>query len=248
VRVLQTALRRLITPNNDDYTQTRDWDTPEDEIYAFLESSAFDFYLALANEVRTQFSDEDYDADLMALAILRQKHKGAKLKRKFILISAREIREFLGDHYAGNAMSTECPNEIDIDIYCGAEITEEMDTCPDCGIPIVWKESKTWSNIYGSADQAIRNHNMIKAQDDLDARVLTAFNLPGFANPLEYDRWTTIKARNGRTAIEETLTYVLKKNHGRAGWLHFLNACKRSVRIEIPDDVADDSIEGTVVV
>jgi hypothetical protein len=239
----------LTKPNNDDHLQTRAaWDSPEEEVLVFLQSSAFDFYLALANEARTTFDNDDLDADLMALLFLRQKYKGAELKRKFVVISAKELRNFLGDHYDGGVLTTECPNEIEPGIYCGTEVNDMMDRCPECEIPLVWKESRAWSNLYGSPDQAIRDHNLIGARDMLDKRVLTVFGMAGFANPVEYDRWTTIKQRSTPTEIETTLLRISKQHRGRAGWLHFLNACKREVKIELSDDADLDEIEGTIKV
>jgi hypothetical protein len=142
---------------------------------------------------------------------------------RIIKIDLNEIRLELGDHF-GQVPAAEhiayCDN-------CDEELTQLMDECPGCGLPVVWLHSKEWKSRFGTPGSRIKELSTIMPADNAGKYLMFKAGLSGFKEKAEADRWASLAATLGQRDLSEIINYCARKASGRGLVAYALNAAAK---------------------
>lgn len=141
---------------------------------------------------------------------------------KFNHFDARKVMQQIGQY--DDVMTATC--------MCGATVREDDDACYRCNLPVVWSNSHIWQKIYGPANVALRELNLVKPYNELSQKVIAACGLAGFCNAAEAKRWESYALQLGSAYVNEIVEYVVerKREKGVGALNHILNLAAKYIR------------------
>lgn len=146
------------------------------------------------------------------------------MTKKYITFDLREIARELGVHY-GQVPESEhfdwCPE-------CGEKVKQTDCACTGCGMPVVWKNSRTWKQEHGSPTVAIRRHRAIMPEDGAGKYLMKVAKLPGFKDRMEASRWEELVGVMSQSKLIETVRFCARKTRGRGLVKYALNAAEKA--------------------
>ena len=99
------------------------------------------------------------------------------MPQKYVVLDLRLIREELGEHYSP-VMRDDYTGVCEV---CEEAVPQDVNECPVCGTPVVWRHSPIWKANFGSPDAAIRLLSIIEPEEELGAQLCRLAGVPGFA-------------------------------------------------------------------
>lgn len=147
----------------------------------------------------------------------------------FMVLDAKKLKAELGLHYDPTSpLEVRCDN-------CGDMVSEEMDKCPSCSIPVVWKRSPTWKRLYGNPVSAI-NRLVLCPVDDAAKELFKQAGVSLFSTRADKTLWAEAIDKLGEAEVRRIARWCIKK-HKKRGYgvvRHALNIL-RSKCNEEPD-------------
>lgn len=160
---------------------------------------------------------------------------------KIVKIDLNEIRRELGAHFA------QVPEEEHIAYCtnCSAKLTQDMDECPACGIPVVWFHSSMWKELYGTPGRKVKELSAIMPQDRAGKYLMYKAGLPGFKEKAEADQWTTLSAVLNQSELSEIINFCARRASGRGLIKYVLNAAaKKAASLPEPEESGLEIVGG----
>lgn len=143
---------------------------------------------------------------------------------KYIVHDVRKIQADMGDHEVTEHTFARCP-------VCDKRHYQRHNECAGCGLPVIWKNSTIWRDLWGNANTMIRRLNKIAATDLAGIKLMKVARQPGFANQGEYDRWTKALRQLGPQVMMDKVNYVCSKGmFGRPLIAYALNLVEKVAR------------------
>jgi hypothetical protein len=146
---------------------------------------------------------------------------------RYHVIDLVDMRIEMGAHYKGAERDTytgQC--------WCDERVGQDVDRCPFCGMPIVWRGSRVWKRMYGPPEQAIQRLDVYPPDDEAGKVLCEAVGTAGFRTKTDLQDWNRGIKKLGRKRIIGIVNYVLSKEHtSRYGAMaHALNMVRKYAR------------------
>jgi len=162
--------------------------------------------------------------------------------KDYIVFDLKDIARELGAHYGQMPESEHfawCPD-------CGERIEQDMDRCPGCLMPVVWKNSRVWKNHYGSPTAAVRRYRAIMPQDEAGRYLMKRAKQPGFKDCTEAERWNEVVDVLGQGELRELVDYCAEKTRSRGLIRYVLNAAQKKAD-NLPTAETEDEFSVEVI-
>lgn len=143
---------------------------------------------------------------------------------KYIVHDVKKIRSDMGDHEVTEHTFARCP-------VCEKRHYQNCAECLGCGLPVIWKGSSIWKELWGNPTTMIRRLNKITATDPAGVELMRVARQSGFANQSESDRWAKALRKLGPGAMMDKVNYVCSKGmYGRPLIAYALNLVEKVSR------------------
>jgi hypothetical protein len=142
------------------------------------------------------------------------------METRYVMLDLRDIQEALGSHW-NPAMKDDYTGVCEA---CGEPVSQRVNECPVCGIPVVWRNSKIWKHLYGSPDTYGQLLSIVEPEEPAGAELCKLAGVSGFANQTEADRW--------RRAAGIARHAAGKKGRGRGAIAYAINLAEKIAREE----------------
>lgn len=150
------------------------------------------------------------------------------LAPRFIVLDLADVKENLGSHW----------NRKERDEYmaactvCNEFLPQNIDECPYCGIPIIWRSSKLWKSLFGNPAMVERLLSVYPPDpdDSIGQELMRASGATGFANLTEKGRWDKGRRYLTPAHLRNIIGYCKRKTHKRGILVFALNIIDKDVR------------------
>lgn len=159
--------------------------------------------------------------------------------KKYVVFDLRDIARELGAHF-NQVLESEHYAWCD----CGERVGQTDATCPGCGLPVVWRNSRTWKELYGSPTAAVRRLRSIMPTDEAGKYLMRRAREPGFKSAVEAEEWAALTSVLSTHQLTEVVDYCAQKTRGRGLIKYVLNAAKKKAE-KMP--AADQETEWEVI-
>jgi hypothetical protein len=151
------------------------------------------------------------------------------METRYVTLDLRDIQEALGGHW-NPAMKDDYTGVCEV---CGESVSQRANECPVCGIPVVWRNSKTWKHLYGSPDAYVQLLSIVEPEEPAGAELCRLAGVPGFANQTEADRWRRAARKLGQERAAGVARHAAgKKGRGRGAIAYAINLAEKITREE----------------
>lgn len=157
---------------------------------------------------------------------------------KYTVIDLKELAAELEHHFDKRNMpkyNGQCTN-------CWAEVTQRMNECPNCHMPIVWLNSKTWERLYGPPKARIAELEMVLPATYSGKQLCAECGVAGFANESDSKAWAKAERQFGQAEMESVIRYVTQDKRGQAAMGHALAIARKKLRERKPSKPAEPDI------
>ena len=148
----------------------------------------------------------------------------------YTVIDLNELAAELGEHFNKREIDTytgQCTN-------CWATVTQTMNECPDCKIPVVWLKSRVWEDEFGSAKARIAQLRMVTPTTSSGEYLCATARVQAFSKKSDDIAWAKAEHWFGEAAMRSVVDYVTKDKRGRAAMAHALATARKKLREEKP--------------
>jgi len=144
----------------------------------------------------------------------------------------RDVIDMLGEHYDASMRDqyeASCP-------MCSESVSQDMDRCHCCEIPVIWEGSRVWKRLYGSPEAMKKKLTVFPpAEDDVAGNKLMALSgLTGFANITQRREWDRAVKKVGQDKAIQVVVWVSgqekHQKNPRGIVPHALNVIKMTAR------------------
>jgi len=148
------------------------------------------------------------------------------MPKRYVVLDLRSIRSDLGNHY-NHTLRDEYTGVCEV---CEEDVPQNVNECPVCGTPVVWRGSPLWKALFGSPDAAIRLLNVVEPEEQLGRELCDRAGVAGFANQTEADRWRRAIKKLDKNRVRGIIEWVTKKKRGRGAISHAINFAAKVAR------------------
>jgi hypothetical protein len=139
----------------------------------------------------------------------------------------RDVKEWLGSHFMPSQASTytaQCPE-------CDTEIQQDVDLCPGCCKPVVWHNSRTWKDIFGSPNTALKRLRKLVPSDEAGLLLMEKAGASGFATTSDSRRWNRLVTNVRQHALIAVVNRCAAGARGYGIVSYALNAGEKILRL-----------------
>lgn len=149
---------------------------------------------------------------------------------RYVIFDLRDVQENLGEHW-NPAMRDEY---VAVCSVCSEYVSQRVNECPYCGIPVVWRSSREWKRLYGSPEAYIKLLSVVEPEEPTGAELCRLAGVPGFANQTEADRWRRAAKKLPEHRVMGIVRHAVgKRGKGRGAVAYAINLAARIAR-ELP--------------
>lgn len=150
------------------------------------------------------------------------------MNERYVILDLADVKENLGAHWNPSAQDeymASCP-------VCDEFLPQTIDECPYCGVPVVWRHSKTWKRLFGNPATVEKLLSVYPpdSDDEIGWELMRASGSTGFANLTEKKRWDTGRRYLTPGHLRNIINYCARKTHKRGILTFALNIIDKDVR------------------
>lgn len=157
---------------------------------------------------------------------------------RFIILDLADVTDAMGAHWNSlhrDEYTTACP-------VCYEQVGQDVNECPYCNTPIIWRHSKLWRRMYGnpSATERLLSIYPPDPDDVVGQELMRVSRTTGFANLTEKARWDKCRRHLDTDYLRNIIGYCERKTtnpgadrcpRSRRGIVVFsLNVAEKAVR------------------
>lgn len=147
---------------------------------------------------------------------------------RYAILDLTDVRDNLGAHWnpaMRDGYVAACP-------VCLEFLPQTVDECPYCGVPIIWRHSKLWKNLFGNPATVEKLLSVYPPDpdDSIGQELMRASGATGFANLTEKKRWDRGRRYLTASHLRNIISYCARKTHKRGVLKFTLNIVDKDVR------------------
>lgn len=159
------------------------------------------------------------------------------MDERYIILDLADVKDAMGSHW-----NRSMRDEYTATCECMEQVGQNVDECPFCSRPVVWRNSKLWRRLYGNPATAERLLSVYPPDPDdvVGQELMRTAGAIGFANMTEKKRWDKCRRYLDTDYLRNIIGYCERKTtnpganrrpRSRRGIVVFsLNVAEKAVR------------------